>query len=358
MNRLKDAAVLIAPILLFTLLLVSACDDGGDGDDHDECTCDFTHLVDEDGLSITFESQGTSRPANVSVLFKVETEEGMPVTGLTAGDFRIFENGELISDFESQQAILPKPGMFRSHILLLLDLSGSVLESESLSTLKEAARTFVYAIMPAPYAVTHGEIDMAIQWFDGEPNLHGLVPFETNADELVRGIDNIHEDISRDSSTNLYGATIQGVDLIQGKVGTFGETVAVGSVVIFTDGKDQAARRTREEAVKTVLGAGSDVSVYTIGLGVETDMEALSAIGKDGFLFAQEVDDLVPLFEEIARSIRNDVNSHYLLEYCSPKRRGSHDLTLEIDYFELGASLTTCFCAEGFRGGCRVSPVP
>ncbi len=338
------------------MMMAAACDDdngGGGGPVSSPCNCDDIQVIQENGLALTFESQSVARPANVSVLFQVETVGGEPVTGLTANDLAIFEDGERISAYESRQALVSKPGKFRSHAMLLLDLSGSIVASENLALLKEAAKRFVFSVMLDP---TSG-IDIGIWWFDGARQIHPLVdPFTSDTAYVLSRIDRISSDMSNDLSTNLYGATIAGVQKIESMVGTFGETTAVGSLVIFTDGTDQAAWRSREDAFEAVEDADPRVSVYTIGLAGEIDEAVLSAIGKDGSPLADDVEALVPRFEEIADWIRRDANSHYLLEYCSPKRRGEHELRVEVVQGELSGSLSTCFCAEGFTGGCTVSP--
>jgi hypothetical protein len=341
--------------ILMLGILLAGCSGGG-GDDSDGCNCDYDPIAEGSGLAINFERQNEKGPANVSVMFKVDTYSGTPLTSLTIDNFQIFEDGSPISVFESQPAIIPKPGTFESHTLLLLDLSGSVLESENLSVLKSAARNFVNAIM----LNSSGESDMGIWWFDGANDLHQLVDFVTDTDRLISGINDLNENISKDDSTNLYGSVISGIDKLRGKVGNGNGNASIASLVIFTDGTDQAARRTQEEALKAVNEADENISVYTVGLGGEIDKPALRAIGKDGFFYADYIEDLVPQFEEIGSKIRRDVNSYYTLEYCSPKRKGSHDLTIAVKYkddsgTELTGSLKTCFCAEDFTGGCKVS---
>ncbi|MDM8522569.1 VWA domain-containing protein [Desulfococcaceae bacterium HSG8] len=351
-----------------SLLLVS-CSSGG-GDDSDDCKCDDEPRIVEEGLLLTFQKQQEEGPANVSVLFKVEklgtvTEDvKKPVTDLSASDFEIFEDGDLISESESRQAILPKPGEFTSYILLLLDLSGSVLDSENLPTLKQAARGFVNDIMPSRESSDFEEIKMGLWWFDGAEHIHELVSFTTDAEKLLSRIESIDENISRDSSTNLYGAVIEGTRRIEDLAGTRGNNVSIGSLVIFTDGKDQASRKTKGDALDAVDSAAddpdADISVYSIGLGDEIDEDTLKAFGRDGFVYADDVQELVTKFEEIGDKIRKDVNSYYLMEYCSPKRQGEHYLQISVVYYdresaqELSGSLETCFCAEGFKGGCQI----
>ncbi len=346
---------LMAALLMGGLLVGFGCggDGGGSGGSGSDCDCGEEPLIEENGLVFTFEDQIVQTPANVSVFFKVDTVDGVPVTGLQTGDFLVYEDGDLISQYESQQTVTPMPGQFRSHTLLLLDLSGSIVGSDSLDSLKQAAREFVFSVMDNAGT----GMDMSIWWFDGARSLHPLVEdFITETETLLDWIETIHPEMSEDPSTNLYGAVVDGIDRVQEAVGNADDRVSVGSVVIFTDGTDQAGWRTREEALAAVENAGPGVSIYTIGLRGEIDEAVLTAIGKNGSPFADDVAQLVPKFEEIALRIREDANSHYKLEYCSPKRKGAHDLMLTASVDDLRGSLITCFCAEGFEGGCIVTP--
>ncbi len=348
----------LTPLLLALtcMLALTGCGGGNGSGGGSDCDCEKEPVIEENGLVFTFEGQQVRRPANVSVFFKLDTVDGRPITGLRTGDVLVYEDGDLISQYESRQTVLPMPGQFRSHTLLLLDLSGSILESNNLGALKGAAREFVFAIMDGPEGADGGSgMDMSIWWFDGARSPHPLVEnFITDTSVLLDRIDAITPEISEDASTNLYGAVVDGIDMIQRKVAAFEDRISVGSVVIFTDGADQAGWRTREEALTAVETAGDEVSIYTIGLRGEIDETVLTAIGKDGSPFADDVEQLVDPFEEIARRIREDANSHYKLEYCSPKRAGDHDLMMTASMDGLRGAIVTCFCAEDFEGGCVV----
>ncbi len=341
-------------------LLFSACsssDDDNGGQDSASlppCGCDSDPQIDEDGLVFIYEEQIVEKPANISVMFKMESAEGLPVTDLQTEDFQVYEDGELISPYESRQAIVPKPGTFTHHTLLLLDLSGSILGGENLNSLKTAAKAFVEAVMPEEGSNSTGEMLLEIRWFDGAAKPHMLVAFTEDREELLEGIDSIRGDISSDSSTNLYGAVIEGMNLVENAVKNAAEPVSVGSLVVFTDGKDQAARNTEEEAADSVNDADESFSVYTIGLGSEIDNDILEMLGKDGFVWAGNIEELYNRFGQIGFEIRSDVNSHYLFEYCSPKRKGQHELQLIVEKNEQKGSMTICFCADGFEGGCTV----
>jgi hypothetical protein len=352
MTQRKRWKKMATALLLAALLALTGCGGGsGNGGGGDDCDCEQEPLIEENGLVFTFEGQQVRTPANVSVFFKMDTVDGLPVTDLRTEDFLVYEDGDLISQYESQQTVVPMPGQFRSDTLLLLDLSGSILGSGNLDALKAAAREFIFSVMED----AGGGMRMSIWWFDGARSIHPLVEaFISDANVLLDQIDGIAAEMSEDPSTNLYGAVIDGIERVEAQVGAGGDVVSVGSVVIFTDGADQAGWRTREEALTAVETADPGLSIYTIGLRGEIDEAVLTAIGRDGSPFADDVDQLVPRFEEIAQRIREDANSHYKLEYCSPKRTGAHDLMIAAALDGLRGTLVTCFCAEGFEGGCTV----
>ncbi|QTA80030.1 von Willebrand factor A-like domain-containing protein [Desulfonema limicola] len=344
-------------ILIVLSLFLAGC--GGDDDDDDfsfseDCDCSPSPVLDEKGITLIFEKQDTEWPSKISVLLKAETIEGEPVDDLKTADFSIYEDGEFISQFESQRAIVPTPGDFTYYTLLLLDLSGSVLESNSLTDLKQAAKGFVEAIMPPPNSDTYGTMLMGVQWFDGAARLHSLVSFVKEKDRLISGIDSISKDISDDKSTNLYGAVVQGIKIMDDHVGNDSNVISVGSMVLFTDGKDRANRNSEIEAVTSIDNAEDGISVYTIGLGGEIDETVLKKLitKEDGFAYAEDYEDLVPRFKEIADEIKQEANSHYLLKYCSPKRKGQHELKILVSYGDKSCAMSTCFCADGFTGGC------
>lgn len=340
-------------LCLLLTVIVAGCDSSSPGDD-DNCevfdACEAT-------LELTLLESEAHPPANVSILFKIDTADDLPIAGLTPSNFDIFENEQIVSRFEAKQSILPKTGQFQYSIALLLDLSGSVVESENLAPLKEAARQFVDAIMVEPDDPRYGEVELGIWWFDGQEDITQLVDFTPSPDTLKEGIDSITPSITVDNSTNLYGAVVQGLIATDQRVDTYhaDDILAAGSLVIFTDGTDQANRTPRNEALETVEAAGDDLSIFSIGLGGEIDTTTLEAVGKNGFVSASNIDELVDRFEEIGDLVRDEANSYYLLEYCSPKRGGENRLTIRAESGEYVGLLSTGFDAGEFTSGCSVS---
>ena len=342
-------------LLIFLALFLGGCSGSDDDDGDDGCGCSGGPAIVDEGIVFTFEGQEVKKPSNVTIFFKLEDANGSPLPNIPASAFAILENGDEISRFESRQAIRSKPGTFSADTLLLLDLSGSVLGTDTLPRLREAARTFAGRIMPRENERDFGAFRTAIRWFDGAADLHPLVDFTTDTGALIAGIDGLRTDISQDSSTNLYGAVIEGIRRLRDESNRTGSRVSAGSLVVFTDGRDQAARRSLEDALNAVRDAErDDIAIYTIGLGDETDESVLARLGADGFFKSDNLDGLVNNFQAVADAITEDVNSHYILEYCSPKRQGAHDLTVKLEIGGRRGSLTNCFCANGFTGGCVI----
>jgi len=326
----------------------------GEGTVVDECLG-----LEEGELVLSIQDQYTTLPGKVSVFFKVSDTSGNPVPGLTADQFTIYEQGRnddcfnTISTSESSARISPNSQIFSNNTLLVLDLSNSVLSS-SLEELKLASTSFIDAVMPA---TAQESVQMAIYWFDGEDELHLLNELTPSKDELKIAIDGITDDISNDPSTDLYGAVIKSTDIASDliNVSTQDDKIGAASVVIFTDGTDQASRYTEDAALDKVEDANANISFFSIGLGAEIDTEVLTAVGKTASVFATNKDELEATFRDISDKVSERANSFYLFEYCSPKRDGSgeNNLAIEINTGSRQGAVQTKFSANGFTGGCE-----
>jgi len=326
----------------------------GQGKDPDNCLG-----FEDNELLLSIQEQFTTLPGKVSILFKVSDLQGNPISGLTANQFTIYEQGRnddcfnTISSSESQARISSNSQVFSNNTLLILDLSNSVLES-SLEELKTASTSFVTNVIPSPET---DSFKMAIYWFDGENELHLLNPLTSSATELTAAIDGITADISNDPSTDLYGAVIKSTNIAEDLIQENNQASVIGaaSIVLFTDGTDQASRFTEEAALKAVNDANRNISFFTIGLGAEIDTDVLTEIGKTGSVFAGNKEELETTFTQISQRVSEQANSFYLFEYCTPKRDGSgnNNLVIQLSNGGLQGAVQTKFSADGFTGGCE-----
>ncbi len=345
-------------VLLFAVTtILSSCssrDDDGGGPSGIDCLNLGTQELD-----VTIQESFTTLPSKVSVFFKVNDRNGNAVPGLTPSNFTIFEQGRNddcyneISSSEASGTISPNAQIFSNNTFLVLDLSNSVL-STSLDELKQASSNFIANVMPA---IPTESFKMGIYWFNGEDILHELQPLTTSATTLQQAIESIDTSISNDPSTDLYGAVIKATAIAENVLDSFEdqELFAAASIVLFTDGTDQAARYTEAQAIAAVNGADEDLSFFTIGLGSEIDEDILTDIGQTGSAFATSAQDLETVFNDISNGVAGQANSFYLFEYCSPKRdgSGSSNLVIQVIDGDRDGVVRTTFNAEGFTGGCN-----
>jgi von Willebrand factor type A domain len=287
------------------------------------------------------------KPSNIALYFMVDTSNGEPVPGLTAEQFHLYEDGKLVSPFESKQTIL-NPEVAATHVLLLLvDMSGSVTQSGAVPTLEAAASRFTDQVAHAQQT--------AVYAFDGRAEIVPVRGFSAaSAEASVVGLSSFK---SKDPSTNLNGAVVAALKVLQKQLDRATTPLRFGTLVVFTDGTDHAGRVTHDELM-TALDIAR-VDVFVIGVGAEIDDHELRAIGRSGVSLTRDPGGVSTAFEQMAARIDGYTKRYYLLSYCSPARAGDHELTVE-PFLPNGQSgrLTYRFNATGFGPACDPNRPP
>ncbi len=296
------------------------------------------------GLNPQLVQASVQKPSNVAVYFTVDTSSGDPVPGLSANDFHIYEDGKLVSPFESKQTILNPEVAAMHYTLLLVDMSGSVTQSGSVPALEDAANKFTDRV--GKYQQT------AIYAFDGRPEIVPIRGFSTGGGRAA--LSGFH---SRDPSTNLYGAVVQAIHLLEKQLEHSPVPLRFGTLVIFTDGTDHAHRVSVDEMRKAIDEVNFDL--FVIGVGAEIDESELKNIGKSGTALSKDPGAVGAQFDQIATRIEGFSKRFYLLSYCSPARAGEHDLAVE-PFTPDGkkGELTYHFKADGFGPDCDPNRKP
>src|SRR3954470_6791971 len=179
------------------------------------------------GLKLQVVDHSVHRPSNVAVYFTVETRGGDAVANLTPEDFHIYEDKQPVSVLESKQTILNPEVAAIHYTLLLIDMSGSVVDSGEMPGLIQAAATFGDRV--GPYQ------KVAVYTFDGSPHLTPVVNFGGN---VRNGVAALASRRPRDPSTNLNGAVIEGVRALTHQMEHAPVPLRFGTLVVFTDGTD------------------------------------------------------------------------------------------------------------------------
>src|SRR3954447_6740283 len=297
------------------------------------------------GLKLQMFDHSVHKPSNVAVYFTVETRGGDPVANLTPQDFRIYEDKQPVSILESKQTILNPEVAAIHYTLLLVDLSGSVVDSGEMPALIQAAATFGDRV--GPYQ------KVAVYTFDGSPHLTPVVGFGGNVRSGVTALANRRP---RDPSTNLNGAVIEGVRVLSQQMEHAPVPLRFGTLVVFTDGTDRAHRAGPDDVQRALDGAGFDT--YVIGAGQEVDKRQLSRIGRSGTFASQNQADVQRGFDEISTRIEAASKRFYLLSYCSPSRAGEHEVEIEANGAGTRGRLGYRFNANGFGPNCDPNTRP
>jgi hypothetical protein len=309
------------------------------------------------GLQLTPIRATQQRPSNVAVYFKVQTTSGDAVSGLTAESFRVFEDGQLVSPYQSQLTVLSPDIASVHYTLLLVDMSGKVVESGDGEVIPQAVSAFALRV--------ERQQKLAIYAFDGSENLHRIVSFDDPGGTSRLAVPKLAAFKPADPSTNLNGAVVRALDQLGLALSRTSQPLKYGTLVVFADGTDRAGRVSVDDMGQRIHQGPFDV--FAIGVAAEMSPSDLRVIGKDGFVLAPDKDSLVKAFDDIGTRVETRAKSHYLLSYCSPSRAGKHEVRIEAIYkdkaskgddAEKTGSLSSEFDATGFAPGCDPTAPP
>lgn len=303
------------------------------------------------GLKLRLVNQSAKKPSNVAVYFSVQTGDGEPVGGLTADKFTIYEDGGKVSEFESKQTILNPTIAAAHYTLLLLDMSGSIVESKKVGDLVNAAGKFTEKV---------GKYHkVAVATFDGSAEINGVVPFTEDQKQAQAGLDKLLTHKPKDPSTNLNGAVIEGLKVLRKALDAETKPLKFGTLVVFTDGTDRAARVKKEDLDKALKDDQyKDFEIYAIGVGAEMKDSHLEDIGRSGTIKESDPNKVSEAFDKMATRISSAMQKYYLLSYCTPSRAGEHEVRIEASNGKQSGSLTYKFKADGFGPNCDPNTPP
>jgi len=308
------------------------------------------------GLDLKRVNSAEAKPNNVWVFFNVKDgKEG--VGNLKSDDFSIFEDDKAVSKFESKQEILNPEVAAVMYTMLLIDMSGSISAAGKADQVVDAAKTFSDRVSKSQ--------KVGVYVFDGSAKITSVTPFTESKGSVEGGIDGLKTWKAQDPSTNLHGAIVEGVRELKTQLDRDPKPLKFGTLVVFTDGTDQAARVKRDDMMKELRDDKyENYQFYTVGVGTEFDQGELKDIGRDGSEFATDQTKIQASFDKIATRIEDATKSYYLLSYCSPARAGKHEVRIEANVKDeksgsvASGSLTSDFDATGFTPNCDPNQKP
>ena len=302
-------------------------------------------------LKLQLFNASVMKPSQVAVYFSVTDSGGHPVPNLTADKFRIYEDGGMVSVYESKQTILNPEVAAVHYTLLLVDLSGSITQSGAMEQLKPAVQAFADRV---------GSLQkVAIYGFDGSKEVFPIIGFTDGEGSVRAAAERMSSFKGKDPSTNLNGAVIEGLKVLDKALEHAPTPLKFGSLVVFTDGTDRAHRVARPDLDKALGEAQEkDTALYVIGVGKEIDNGELKNIGRTDSFLSHDPAALAKAFDTIASRVEAYTKSFYLLSYCSPARAQEHNLTVETGGGLQKGSLDYRFDANGFGPNCDSNRMP
>jgi len=247
--------------------------------------------------------QFTAGVSAVEVYATVTDPKGEPVSGLTAADFRVQEDGrtQAISTFAA--------GEFPLSVALAIDRSFSV-PRDRLHASLAAARLFIDQLRPADQVMVLA-IGSEVETVSPLASDHAAA-----REELTR--------VEPWGTTPLFDATLQALDVIQSASGR-------RALILLSDGEDRYSRTSAAELVGEARRR--DVLVYPIATGrtrPETFVELATVTGGRS---AQATDRRA--LETTIASIGRELRHQYLLGYtpdaASERQRGWHSIRVTVN---------------------------
>ena len=296
---------------------------------------------------VTLLDTSVEPPGLVQMLFSIECG-GEPVTAVESAEVKLAEGGTDASSSESDWRLDPVTAALETYTLLLMDVSDSIIDQGTLETAQEVATSFASTL------VDQGQ-QVSVAVFDGDPEIRTVVGFTTDMQDLEEAIAGIGPADQLDGSTNLNGAVLAGLAVLDAVVNPSveAELVSVANMVVFTDGVDRAGRETHSKALSAVRSSAHEVFVVAL---IDSDVEAdeLQELGDDGFFRADDITQLTETFDDLISRLIAEVNKYYRLSYCSPLRAPQTKLKLTVTWQESTDSVAVSYKTKDFGPGCSL----
>jgi hypothetical protein len=299
-------------------------------------------------LRLTLLAAAARPPSDVVLYVDVADARGRPVLGLRSADFRVYEDGKLVSADAARSTLAQRELAAEHYTLLLIEISSGALVTDQVGVIRTAAQSWL--------AQVGAHQRVAVYAFDGGKALQPIVPFRGGRADDGRALDALRGLETRDPATNLNGAVLQGLAELGRAMHGAEVPLRFGTLVVLTDGSDRANRISQRQMLDAVEAA--PYRVFTLGIGRDLDDSVLARVGKTGYIRIEDSNAARAAFAELAELIVRASRRQYFLRHCSASRGGKHKLSIEADAPHGRGQLHYMFDATGFTGVCDPAAAP
>jgi hypothetical protein len=298
-------------------------------------------------LKVTKVAAAADVPANVVMYVDVKDKLDRPIPGLTDKNFRVYEDGKLVTTTSGKRALLDTKLFDMRYALLLVDLSGPIVDSEDLPELLNTVGQFIDHV-----GATH---EIAVGAFDGADAVAPFMGFGSAVD-TKKVLEGMRKFRPRSRNANLNGAVYQGLHSLRDRLKEAAAPKKTAVLVIFTD-RGELANSVSPATLRQGL-KDTPAEVYVIAAGEKIHRQDLTALGRAGVFLSNDPKAFKTGFEDIAQKLTATTDGRYVFSYCSPKRRGTHKSEVEVVTSKARGRAMMKFNADGFTSGCSPKTTP
>jgi hypothetical protein len=292
-------------------------------------------------LKVTKIAVAADAPANVAIYLDVKDKLDRPIPGLQEKNFRVYEDGKLVTTSKGTRALLEPKQFDTRYTLLLIDMSGPIVDSEDLPDLINSIGGFIDHV-----GATH---EIAVGVFDGNDEVVPFLGYAGTAD-TKKVVEAMRKFRPRSRNTNLNGAVYQGLHSLRDRLKEASAPQKSATLVVFTD-RGELSHSVSPETLKQGLKE-TPAQIFIIGVGEGIHRDELAALGRGGTFFSSNPKAYKEGFKEIANKLTADADGRYVFSYCSPKRKGKHKVEVEAVTSHDRGRVMIKFNADGFGSGC------
>ena len=261
-------------------------------------------------------------PSIISFAFHlVDRYSNSAITGINNDNveqyLQVLENELPISASESFLEVEPFLSFNALYTnVFAIDISSSM-SQEELDTITTSIRNSIIDPLTGKSKLTSNQ-QVSILTFDSQVNT--LIKNSKDINNIDTALNSIK---LNGNSTNLFGAIQTGTSLWKNEISLV--KISYGNLILFTDGNDTSGSVSKAQA----LESSNNKEVYFIAVGQEIEPQLLKEFTAEENIFTLDnFQELNATLEQTFSRIQTFEEGLYVLSYATPKRSGTHTLSI------------------------------